>query len=545
MRQSLRVIWLVVLLAAFNCRIASSGGMVGCGTSADTTHLHPTVPTASTFAHYRSGLYGQDLTARDIEYHWDSLYDTGLSGNITAALNQFARTLAGLPGICPLVRDANNLQAFYNYFRSEGADWNASNPRDSTALRVGNVYGVLSTDLVPLSTYTNADRAHVDVYISRPGVAGSPGYDGRYPSQEFSSEEDATTGHSTGDIKHANAIWLKGPFPSQAPDTLGVGWTAPGSVWRTNFDHETQHSLPGNTNQATQASFGGELWSAGAEAVAGIPGASSVVDEVPYTWSLMAWSDPLSGATPPTRGSGSNYQARTAFMAYLAYKFPNGDTTLTLVGMRDDLLYRWAHGNRDMTGLRDLLGDGTCQTCAAKRSFQGLSNLARLNVLHHSWRVANFVNNPTIADSMLGYPPGFAFSPASNQRAWQTFDAGSDNDIIAIPATVIVGPNQALRETTFTGERSFRGSTYPLAVVPLGSNYWTFRADPQLAARDQDLVIRVSATAAYLSVVLYAADCCDGGTSVHGLDSGLRHAGFHRWFHSLAPPRSRNCGLAD
>jgi hypothetical protein len=174
------------------------------------------------------------------------------------------------------------------------------------------------------------------------------------------------------------------------------------------------HSLRGSRNTTPGID---ELWSAGAEVVGGIRN-STALSEVPYTWSLLAWTPAGTSApdiTSPAfnnRFSLSNYQGRTSFMAYIGYNFRNADTSRTLLGMTDDLLYRW---NRpastqiaNLQFLETLLDDGQCATCASKSYFHpggvSLSAHDRLQLLHHNWRMANFVNNPNLAEGQYGFP---------------------------------------------------------------------------------------------------------------------------------------------
>lgn len=476
---------LILALAALSCLPTASlaGGVESCGTSRDST-LQTSAVQSSNFSWYRRGQKGFDLTARDIEFQWDPLYSTSITQDVRSTLDAWQQVLGVTTGLAPLATDANTLQAVYNYFRQRGSDWNTLNPSDSLAFRMGKGQDGATGPYV--SQYTNADRSHVDTYVVHPSQTG---FGGSYPSHLDGPNEDASTGHAAGEVLHRNSIMVAGPW-GNGLDVSGSGWTNASGYRRLNFAHELNHGLPGAgtdpaENGNTDSGSWSELWSAGAEAVVGIKDTTGISGEVPYTWPMI-----------------ENYQLRTSFMAYVAYNFLNQDQNRTLSGMRDDMLYRWSRGDRRLTGLRDRLTDDSCWTCQQKTYFhpngQALSKNERIALLMHNWRVATFVNNPALAEGQYGFPAWSGFSPGPMQRAWQDFDNLGNDDVVAIPAKVIVGPRQALRETTFAYQRSFRGGTEPLILMPTGSNYWVIRADPALWTQDRDLVIRVSPRNRYL-----------------------------------------------
>ena len=109
------------------------------------------------------------MLARDIEFLWDEGY--GMTPATSLPLQQtlfnYASAVDFTGGLNPLVQDANGLQAVWNYFRREGADWNAVDPRDVTSLKIGN-RAIQNSDDRPLGAYPDSDRCHVDAYLLTP-----------------------------------------------------------------------------------------------------------------------------------------------------------------------------------------------------------------------------------------------------------------------------------------------------------------------------------------------------------------------------------------
>ncbi len=426
---------------------------------------------------------------------WDASFGTPTDPASSAyrTLQKFSGNLIELPGTSPLALDAVNTQAVWNYLNREGRVWSTDARDTLNGLRIGS------------HAYNPSDFSHVDAYI----LDASHGDGGQWPAAFQTPDEDLTSGHSLGDVQHFNSTMLPGPPHASPFDEAGTGWTAPGSLQFVDFNHEMAHGflqggLLGSGPMA--GGFQGELWSAAAEVVSGINYQETHV-EVPYTWSLLAWCDPTGGCVPQpapgnNRFSQSNYQARTSFMAYVGYNFLGANTNRTLAGMQDDLMYKWVRAsNRTLLGLQSQLGDATCATCAAKSYFHPLGvampNTDRLQVLHHNWRVANFVNNPGLAEGQFGLPAWSGFSPANNQGAWQSIDGVANDDIVALPQVVDLGPHAVLKDTTFKWQRSMRGANHPLALTVFSANYWVFRPTAGLQSLNRDLVIRVSPQAYY------------------------------------------------
>jgi len=461
---------------------ADSGGIESCQVTDPGTATQ--VPIAAT--PYRSGVFGQHLRFREVEFLWDAGYTSTITPQVGQTLDNFAANLAELFGTSPVVTDAWNTEALYLYLNRSSRGWSADPGVFNSSMLLGN------------STYGQFDYSHADAYLTNPTTWGTGG---QYPSNVSHPDEDLSSGHVTGDILPDNAFRISGPFPPSFHDLTGTGWTAPGSRTFVGFNHELQHSMLPPFLAFNNAFT--EMLSAAAEAVTGI-GNSDVFSEVPYTWSLLAWSSsqtqppyPITDPNFHNRFSLNNYQARTSFMSYLAYNFLNANAARTKAGMVDDLLYRWIHGPRlDLVGISTQLNDATCSDCLAKSYFRPggvpLSDHDRLQLLHHNWRVANLVNNPALAEGQFGFPASGGFSPVQSQRAWQNIDGFTQDDIVALPAIVTLDASSITREVTFQRQRTFREKTHPMTLVPFSANYWVIRPSVSVATQDRDLVVRIS-----------------------------------------------------
>src|SRR5262249_30760523 len=133
--------------------------------------------------------------------------------------------------------------------------------------------------------------------------------------------------------------------------------------------------------------------------------------DTPYTWGLM---------------HNNNYQQWVLFSAYLAFNFRGTNTQASLDGLTDDLLFKWAHGDRFLTSLRSRLSNDSCSTCAQKAYFNpggvGLDENSRLDLLLHNWRVANYVDCDTLDEGQYGINNQFSFHPKSVVGAWADWD---------------------------------------------------------------------------------------------------------------------------
>lgn len=441
--------------------------------------------TFTKFYAYRSGVKGEDLRYRDVEFLWDSLYAGGLTTDVERTLDRFAGALVDSIGWNPFGIPVPNFNLVYDYFR-RGGSFYTQNPFDTTSV----VIGWANTTGGPPDSYNPSDRSHADVYLFNPSRGLSRG--GAYVTGFVSDEEDVSTGHAPGQVKHANAFDLKGPTGSQMIDLDGTGWTHPQSFQALGFNHEFQHSLPPGQGQRLVT----EMFSAGAEAIGGHSNAVPTHD-FPYTWSLIGFGNEggQSGCAG-LRGTGSAYQTRSAFMAYLAYNFRGAETSPTLMGTNDDLMRRWNRNTRTLAGLRELMGNDSCGTCATRDYFhadgQPLDKASRLALLLHNWRVANYVNNDTLDEDQYGFG-GFGFSPGNQLKAWQAVDACDTNDVVAIPPEVTLTSRFLTRDTTLAGHRHGALLSYPMVLQPYGSEYWVIRSDPSIWTPGQDLVLRVSA----------------------------------------------------
>ena len=222
-----------------------------CSTRAPSTPNIDLDGGAKFFVH-RSGALNDDLRYRDAEFMWDSLYATGLSLSVQATLKNFGHFLAESVGTSPLVRNARNTQAVFNYLNRENHTW-LPEPGDlSVGLRVGD------------ASYSLPDLSHVDAYITH----WNRDMGGQQPSRWYVLDEDLSSEHEYGDVAHLNSIHMGGPNPTTPLDLDGTGWTLPRSPQFVRFNHEMSHALIGNDVECSYA----ELWAAAAEVRAGYRG---------------------------------------------------------------------------------------------------------------------------------------------------------------------------------------------------------------------------------------------------------------------------------
>ncbi len=484
------------------------------------------IPTL--FRAFRPGTPGT-FRHRDLELMWDSIYVGGLSTDVRTTLDNFGRTLSELPGTNPFgITNVSDFRLVYDYFRRAGDFYNTTDPLDTTSVVLGR-----PDFFSDVGSYNPSDRSHSDAYIFEPS-RGSSFAGGQYPSAFTSPEEDLSTGHSPVDVKPANSTHVKGPPDAVKIDLTGTGWTKPDAITNIGFNHELQHALPFESIDQG-AGWRSEMFSAGAEAVGGNAD-ETTTSEMPYTWSLLAeGANPcLPGLDCPNpRNTGSNYQGRSAFTAYLAYNFRGADTSATYAALQDDLLRRWARSDsihqadrRTVARLRSLLRDDSCGTCATKAYFHpggaSMDDTTRLALLHHNWRAANYVNNSFLDEGQYGYPPHMGFAPSKQLRAWQSFDAcGQQDDVAAIPPEVLLRNVHVTRETTFVGLRYLGTHSYPMTLQPMGSEYWVIRSDPSLwNLGQQELVVRVTPEGVGRKEALLPGQCLPSGQPLLG-DSRL------------------------
>lgn len=389
------------------------------------------------------------LGARDLEFLWDPLNDPTSSDDLRTTLNWFGRTLVDSIGRNPLGAPYSDFQLLYEYFRNPAYGLPYTTLVDDTA----SVHIGAGTE-----TYNPSDRSHADVYLFHPTRSR---YGGMYPAEFTSGAEDSSTGHSAEDVKHQNSISVKADTGPARFDLDGTGWTRPDTLQNVGFAHEFRHSLPGTQLGGTT----GELLSAAAEAIAGNKTVERSAD-FPYTWSLFAYSgDP---SCDLLRAQDSNYQGRSAFLAYLAFNFRGANTAPTLAGFEDDLLHRWAiQSSANVPSLIALLDDAECPDCATKDYFHpggvAMNDTLRLWLLLHHWRVANYVNNSSLAEGQYGYPPEFGFAPSNQLSAWQSVGpCGTMDDLIVIPPEIILGVQHLTRDTTLRDSRSSAVQPIPI-----------------------------------------------------------------------------------
>ncbi len=450
----------------------------------------------------------------DLEFQWSRRYslarsDSGMSRAEQLTLDQLGRTF------CETISNPLNalypdIQLAYDYFNLGGPAY-AYYQRFDESEAAGYVIGPArdSLGIVPL-----LDRSHLDAYTYEPGQAST--YRGSYPSAFRTAKEDSSTSlcQDLSCIRHKNALQFPGPPRVSYLDLAGDGWTAPDSTANWGVLHEFQHAI----NDTSSGSGGylaasgdaiAEIFSTGAEALVGErPEAPAY--EVPYTWPLIAYSNQASCTNLLSLGAA--YQNFRLFSTYLLFNFQGLDKRPLLprgqqIGFYDDLLYRWRRQSRTLSGLRSQLSDAACAECAQLPYFNpggvALDDTSRLALLLHNWRVANYVNNSALAEGQYGYPPQYGFLPSRDVGAWQSFDGCAEDDLVARPPEVVIGHSQATRETTFVGTRGLPGvgMSYPMALQPLGAEYWVVRSDTvSLGSLQRDLVVRVYPESLYLQL---------------------------------------------
>jgi hypothetical protein len=207
------------------------------------------------------------LRYRDLEFHWDALTDSVLSGDVRTTLDNYAENLVVTRGVNPLGYDMSLIELVYDYFHNSAFPSNYTrNSRDTTAVVFGDSTWGWCQDITP---YKPTDRCHVDFYLadsirSLAYLTGATAL-GIYPSRFQSIDEDLSDGRSVHeDIRHANSIAVRLPRSSDRHDLDGTGWTSPGSLRNTAFFHEFQHGLVG-----AMRGWQDEQMSALAEVVAG------------------------------------------------------------------------------------------------------------------------------------------------------------------------------------------------------------------------------------------------------------------------------------
>ena len=463
-----------------------SSAQVACSTSVEPQSV---TQVPALFYSFKPGTFGT-FRHRDLEFHWDALYDVpgtiGLSYADQQTLRRLGMTLAELPGDNPFGANLSDIHLVYEYFRVDTSMAYSNDPFSPSGLMIGrptfSSYGPGGSN--GISPTPLLDRGHVDHYVYKPGHMFTHA---EWPSEFYTAKEDSSTGWwqspSSWTAWTGNSLMTPAfdPATTARVDSFGTGWARPGGSVNLFFNHEFQHAMP---KAGPTFTWHDEVFSTGVESVAGSDEINN--DEVPYTWSLTVL----------------NYQNWPLLTAYLAYNYRGTDTTATLGGFADDLLLRWARGDRRYGGLRNQLSNANCPDCALKpyfRNAQGdpLPLNDRLNILLHHWRTANYVNNDTLDAKQYGYPPQFHFSPTTHYRAWQSTNGIPGDDPVAIPPEVVARPQWAFRETTMVGIRypsaalRFGSIFAPMQLSSLGSEYWVVRSDPSLASSQQALVVRI------------------------------------------------------
>ncbi len=441
------------------------------------------------------------LAHRDLEFQVDALYQypntVGLTSDQVSVLDALATSIAGVQGSNSFGLPMGHLQLVYEYLRQPYRQPYDTNPqhtgfttgRDSVSFTVTEPVN----EPIPIG-----DRSNVDYYVYQlnhddsadPIHFHEPRHGGEYPSAFAWQKEDSTTGHwispTNYHVFHDNSLMYNGPAALDAFSHPGSnGWNASNNLADTEFGHEFQHSL----RYKNPNFFGGSGWyqmdevfSTVAEQLVGMADPDAGF-EVPYTWPIM---------------QTDNYQNWRLLSSYLLFNFLGADTTRTASGITDDLVYRWSRTSRRFWDLAELLSNQASPELAGKSYFQGLDNSSRLSLLLHDWRVANYVNNASLAEGQYGFAN--AYSPWS-LKPWQSFDGVTGDDDVAVPPEVTARRAWATQDTTISLYRyqTAQGTPlrYPMFLEGYGAEYWVVRSDASLQQGQQDLVVRVTPEGAY------------------------------------------------
>lgn len=433
------------------------------------------------------------LAHRDLEFHWSDRYaslfnrplDAPRTPSTDSDLDLLGLTLCQDAGAGAFGFPITFIRLVYDYLLAPGFGRPSNYITDPDA-----TLGIVC----PFPTYGDLDRNHADTYVYAPPFSGDPLWrngdpypgDGgnpypQYPSAFRDADEDVSSGHpaSLESILGNNAFNIPGPRPSQVGVSGSSDWTGPRALAPRVFNHEFQHMVNGvgGINPSRPVS---EIYSAAAEALTGEYEEPPAFD-VPYTWGLLR--------------PGLNYAAYQSFAAYLTYNFRGLDTSFA--GRGDDLIWRWARSNdRSLSsGLAQQLLTANCAECstATRTYFNGLSARDRLNLLIHNWRVANYVNKPSLAQGQYGFPPQFGFAPNTDVGNWQNLDDPADT--VNIELQVKLDASHLTREISLAGKDVVQilnpSNAHAQALTHLGSDYWVVRSDPSLWSADRDLVVRV------------------------------------------------------
>jgi len=454
---------------------ASIAGGVGVSMYAkppnDTTSISR---TDRAFEQYRSPEAVSARARRDIEFHWSKLYEDRGKSLAPTDLNQFARTIADTV-VNPIGYEASDVRLLVDFMNFSGVPYNGS-PDPQTGP------GFVIAPLVTSFGYDTANASHFDTYIYYPGANGDAPelHDRGATWSDFKYAHEDT---STGRDPDINAVLGRNSLSLAGPDTADVGgaWMAPDGGQNWVFAHEAQHCL----NAIQPAGPVTEIFSSAVEALVGEAPATPIYD-TKFTASLLQ--------------AGGNYQAWRTLGAYVVYNFRGVDTTRTLSGESDDLLWRWAHGggasSPGLGTVASALTDSACLECATKSYFDGLSASDRLELFVHNWRVANYVQNYALAEHQFGYHPLFGFRPDVTVGYWQDVDPspGSPNNVV-IPPEVTIGVEAGLRELNLVRtayNEAAPADSHAMCLAPRGAEYWVIRSDPELSNSVKQLVVRVS-----------------------------------------------------
>ena len=469
----------VLLVDLLSPPLVAGGGM---GISSDPDPLDPNAPQAINlpFHRYQVPDTRSRLAHRDIEFFWSDTY-RGLGKPLVPPGGGEEENDLDRLGITECTDISNpfgfpftDIQMVYDYFNVPIPGFPGF--RD-TVYTIGEQFPGFR---VAAKDDPSDENDHVDTYIwlkgiDDAGLSGSFNYSSYTSNWEVPAEDSVTSDPST---YHLNSFDIIGPNLNQVGVTDSTRWTGQGSAQNAFFNHEFQHAV--NIDKHGPVPFL-HLFSSAAEVVGGFTKDPPIFD-VPYTWNLIRSDE-----------NGGNYQGWQSLSGYIAFNFRGIDN---FIARADDLLWRWAHKpERTLTSLTSRLSPGECEECEtpAKSYFAGLSPRERFHLLLHNWRIAQFVNKPSLAQGQYGFPPQFGFDPIKDIGNWKNVDPGA-TDSVNVPHEITLSTAHITREISHAGPWIPGSPTrvHALGLEEFGSDYWVIRSDPSLWGSNRDLVVRVA-----------------------------------------------------
>ena len=132
----------------------AAGNAATCAAYPDTYPDTALAACADTSLLFRAYRFDDDpfttLRYRDLEFHWDALTDSVLSGDVRTTLDNYAENLVVTRGVNPLGYDMSLIELVYDYFHNSAFPSNYTrNSRDTTAVVFGDSTWGWCQDITP------------------------------------------------------------------------------------------------------------------------------------------------------------------------------------------------------------------------------------------------------------------------------------------------------------------------------------------------------------------------------------------------------------